>query len=142
MAPNHANTAKISRLLSIQPSMRSPSLPSRASARVSLRSSYTWHYHKNATRSAYQSQLLIKELLYSCWRHPRQDAWFSISPVLKKQAIWKANEGAITGWTWCVFEGHLMLFLPAMSVSVDSRACIKKRQRTFAVIERALVFQR
>lgn len=44
--------------------------PSWVSGRVSLRSSsYTPHFHKNAARSAYQSKLLIKELLYSCWRH-------------------------------------------------------------------------
>lgn len=66
-ARNHANVVKISpRLLSIQSMSRSQL----SVCRVSLRSSsYTPHFHKNAARSAYQSQLLIKELLYSCWRH-------------------------------------------------------------------------
>lgn len=40
-------------------------------ARIRRSSSYTLYFHDNrAVRcSAYQSQALIKKLLYSCWRH-------------------------------------------------------------------------
>ncbi len=92
--------------------------PSWVSGRVSLRSSsYTPHFHKNAARSAYQSELLIKELLYSCWRHIRSRPFL---PVL--MAIWKANEGRDhsldVGRT---FEGHLM-----ENISKHSKVCVKK----------------
>lgn len=74
--------------------------PSWVSGRVSLRSSsYTLNFHKNAARSAYQSELLIKELLYSCWRHIRGKCavdlfspfWWSFGKQMRE---------AITAWTW------------------------------------------
>lgn len=109
--------------------------PSWVSGRVSLRSSsYTPHFHKNAARSAYQSQLLIKELLYSCWRHIRREVRSRpFLPVL--MAIWKANEGGDHSRdVVCMFEKHLKGFLAVKHSNVCSQVCVKKRQRMFAII--------
>lgn len=108
----------------------SPGRDPRVSGRVSLRSSsYTPHFHKNAARSAYQSELLIKELLYSCWRHIRgKCAVDPFSPVL--MAIWKANEGRDHSLDVArTFEGHLM-----ENISKHSKVCVKKHQHMFAII--------
>lgn len=105
---------------------RDPSV--RVSGRVSLRSSsYTLNFHNNAARSAYQSKLLIKELLYSCWRHIRGKCAVDLfSPFCCPFGTQMRKEGGDNSPDVArTLEGH-----PMENISKHSNVCVNIRQCT------------